>query len=57
VREAAITCIAATRNDRIGRMWKNELGVDHCSSFVEEDEGRGLDSFVPVPMYKGTAEL
>jgi len=24
---------------------------------VEEDEGRSLDSFRPVPMYKGTAEL
>jgi hypothetical protein len=24
---------------------------------VEEDEGRSLDPFVPVPMYKGTVEL
>jgi hypothetical protein len=27
------------------------------SSFVEDDEGRSLDSFVPDPMYKGTAEI
>ncbi len=38
-------------------MWTNELALVHRSSFVEEDEGRSLDSFVPVPMYKGTAEL
>jgi hypothetical protein len=38
-------------------MWTNEPAVIHCSSFVEEGEGRSLDSFVPVPMYKGTAEL
>ncbi len=29
----------------------------HHSLFVEEDEGRSLDSFVPVPTYKGMAEL
>ncbi len=29
----------------------------HCSSFVEEDEGRSLDSFVPVTTYEGMAEL
>jgi hypothetical protein len=38
-------------------MWTNEPAVVHHSSFVEEDEGRSLDSFVRVPMYKGTAEL
>jgi hypothetical protein len=38
-------------------MWTNEPAVVHHSSFMEEDEGRGLDSFVPVPTYKGTAEL
>jgi hypothetical protein len=38
-------------------MWTNELAVVHRPSFVEEEEGRSLDSFVPVPMYKGTAEL
>jgi hypothetical protein len=38
-------------------MWTNELAVVHRSSFVEEDEGRSLDSFVPVPTYKGMAEL
>jgi hypothetical protein len=38
-------------------MWKKELAVVHHSSFVEEDEGRSLNSFVPVPTYKGTAEL
>jgi hypothetical protein len=38
-------------------MWTNEPAVVHHSSFVEEDEGRSLDSFVPVPTYKGTAEL
>ncbi len=38
-------------------MWTNEPAVVHHSSFVEEDEGRGLDSFVPVPTYEGTAEL
>ena len=29
----------------------------HRSSFVEEEEGRSLDSFAPVPTYEGTAEL
>ncbi len=29
----------------------------HHSSFVEEEEGRGLDSFVPVQTYEGTGEL
>ncbi len=38
-------------------MWKNEPTVVHCSSFVEEDEGRSLDLFVPVPTNEGTAEL
>jgi hypothetical protein len=38
-------------------MWTNEPAVVHRSSFVEEDEGRSLYSFVLVPMYKGTAEL
>jgi hypothetical protein len=38
-------------------MWTNEPAVVHHSSFVEEDEGRSLDSFVPVLTYKGTAEL
>jgi hypothetical protein len=38
-------------------MWTNELAVAHRSSLVEEDEERSLDSFVPAPMYKGTAEL
>jgi hypothetical protein len=38
-------------------MWTNELAVVHHSSFVEEDEGRSLNSFVPVPMYKGMGEL
>ena len=38
-------------------MWTNELAVVHHSSFVEEDEGKSLDSFVQVPMYEGTAEL
>ncbi len=54
---AATTCIAATRKDQRGRMWTNEPAVVHSSSFVEEDEGRSLDSFVPVLMYEGTAEL
>jgi hypothetical protein len=31
--------------------------VVHHSSFVEEEEGRGLNSFGPVPTYKSTAEL
>jgi hypothetical protein len=35
----------------------NEPAVVHHSSFVEKDEGRSLDSFVPVPRYKGTVEL
>jgi hypothetical protein len=38
-------------------MWTNEPVVVHHSSFVEEDEGRSLDSFVPVPTYEGTTEL
>ncbi len=38
-------------------MWTNEPAVVHRSSFVEEDEGRSLNSFVPVPMYKGTVGL
>jgi hypothetical protein len=38
-------------------MWTNELAVVHHSSFVEEDEGRSLNSFVPVPTYEGMAEL
>ncbi len=29
----------------------------HHSSFVEEEEGRSLDSFVTVPTYEGMAEL
>jgi hypothetical protein len=57
VGEAATISIAATWKDWRGRMWTNELALVHRSSFVEEDEGRSLDSFVPVPMYKGTAEL
>jgi hypothetical protein len=38
-------------------MWTNELAVVHRSSFVEEEEGRSLNSFVPDQTYKGTAEL
>ncbi len=38
-------------------MWTNEPAVVHRSSFVEKDEGRSLNSFVPVPTYKGTTEL
>jgi hypothetical protein len=38
-------------------MWTNEPAVVHHSSFVEEDEGRRLDSYVPVLTYKGTVEL
>ncbi len=38
-------------------MWTNEPAVVHHSSFVEEDEERSLDSFVPVPTYEGTVEL
>ncbi len=38
-------------------MWTNEPAVVHRSSFVEEDEGRSLDSFVPDRTYKGTTEL
>jgi hypothetical protein len=38
-------------------MWTNEPVVVYRSLFVEEEEGRNLDSFVPVPMYEGTAEL
>jgi hypothetical protein len=55
--EAATTCIAATRKDQRGRIWTNELEVVHRSSFVEEDEGRSLHSFVPVPTYERAAEL
>jgi hypothetical protein len=55
--EAATTCIAATRKDQRGRMWTNEPAVVHHSSFVQEDEGRSLNSFVPDPMYEGTVEL
>jgi hypothetical protein len=55
--EAATTCIAATRTDQRGRMWTNEPAVVHRSSFVEEDEGRSLNSFAPVPTYEGTVEL
>jgi hypothetical protein len=57
VGEAATICIAAMQKDRRGMTRTNELAVVHHSSFVEEDEGMGLDSFVPVPAYKGTAEL
>jgi hypothetical protein len=57
MREAATTCIAATRKDWRGRMWTNEPAVVHRFSFVEEDEGRSLNSFVPVPTYKGMVEL
>jgi hypothetical protein len=38
-------------------MWTNEPAVVYHSSFVEDDEGRSLDSFVPVRMYESTAEL
>ncbi len=38
-------------------MWTNEPAVVHHSLFVEEDEGRSLNSFVPVLTYKGAAEL
>jgi hypothetical protein len=38
-------------------MWTNEPAVVHRSSFAEEDEGRSLDSFVPVLTYEGMAEL
>jgi hypothetical protein len=38
-------------------MKTNEPAVVHRSSFVEEDEGRSLDSFVPVLTYEDTAEL
>jgi hypothetical protein len=31
--------------------------VVHRSSFVEDDEGGSLNSFVPDPMHKGTAEI
>jgi hypothetical protein len=55
--EAATTCIAATQKDWRGRTLINEPSVVHHSSLVEEDEGRSLDSFVPVLTYKGTAEL
>jgi hypothetical protein len=57
VGEAATICIAAMQKDRRGRTRTNEPAVVHRSSFVVEDDGRGLDSFVPVPEYKGTAEL
>jgi hypothetical protein len=55
--EAATTCIAATQKDQRGRMWTNKPAVVHRSSFVEENEGRSLGSFVPVRTYKCTAEL
>jgi hypothetical protein len=38
-------------------MQTNEPAVVHHSSFLEEDEGRSLYSFVLVPTYKGMAEL
>jgi hypothetical protein len=57
VGEAATICIAAIWKDWRGRMWTNELTVVHHSSFVEEEEGRSLDSFVLVLTYEGTAEL
>ncbi len=38
-------------------MWTNEPVVVHRSSFVEEDKGRSLNSFVPVPTNEGMAEL
>ncbi len=38
-------------------MWTNEPAVVHHSSFVEEDERRSLNSFVPVSTYKGMAGL
>ncbi len=38
-------------------MWTNEPAVVHRSSFVEEEEGRSIDSFVPVSTYEGTAEV
>jgi hypothetical protein len=57
MREAATTCIAATWMDQRGRMWTNEPAVVHHSSFVEEDEGRSLDSFVPVATNEGMVEL
>jgi hypothetical protein len=50
-------CIAAMQKDWKGRTRTNEPAVVNGSSFVEEDDGRGLDSFVPVLTYKGTAEL
>ncbi len=38
-------------------MRTNEPAVVQHFSFVEEDEGRGLDSFVLVPTYEGMLEL
>jgi hypothetical protein len=37
-------------------MWTKEPAVVHCSSFVDDDEGRSLNSFVPDPTYKGTGK-
>ncbi len=50
-------CIAAMQKNRRGRTRTNEPVVVHCSSFVEEDEGRGLHTFIPIFTYKGTVEL
>ncbi len=41
-------CIAATFKDWRGITWTNGLVVVHRSSFVEEDEDRGLNSFILV---------
>jgi hypothetical protein len=38
-------------------MWTNEPVLVHSSSLVEEDEGRSLDSSVPVLTQEGMAEL
>ncbi len=57
VGKAATICIAAMQKDCKGRPRTNEPAAVHRSSFAEEDEGRGLDSFVPVPTCKGKAEL
>jgi hypothetical protein len=38
-------------------MWTNEPAAVHYSSFVEEDEGRSVDSFLSVPTYEGKMEL
>jgi hypothetical protein len=45
------------QKDRRGRARTTEPALIHHSSFLEEDEGRGLNSFVPVPTYEGTSEL